>query len=196
VVVTIDSPWAEYLGQKPDGISPLHFADALVRADLGLSGLGLELNLNYWPYGSLPRDLIDLSDLVDHWNVLGLPLLVQLSTPSVTTVDSLATSKTEIVSNWKHPTPLAWDSKSNNDSSNSDTDSKSMSTDLVKHRLPINGLEAIQMLLAKVNVHGIIWNQFCDRSEHVYPNAGLVAPIGRKRSLLDAMARLRQLHVH
>ncbi|MCU0716630.1 MAG: glycoside hydrolase family 10 [Pirellula sp.] len=74
VIVTIDAPWAEYLGQKSDGISPLHFADALVRADLGLSGLGLELNLNYWPYGSLPRDLIDLSDLIDHWNILGLPL--------------------------------------------------------------------------------------------------------------------------
>jgi hypothetical protein len=52
------------------------------------------------------------------------------------------------------------------------------------------------MLLAKVNVHGIIWNQFCDREEHIYPNAGLIAPIGKKRTLLDGLTRLRQLHVH
>jgi len=81
VVLTVDAPWAEYLGQKADGISPLHFADALIRADLGLSGLGLELNLNYWPGGSMPRDLVDISDLIDHWSILGLPLLAQVSEP-------------------------------------------------------------------------------------------------------------------
>ena len=51
------------------------------------------------------------------------------------------------------------------------------------------------MLLAKTNVHGIIWNQFEDRDEHVYPNAGLIAAGGRKRSLLDGLTRIRQLHV-
>jgi hypothetical protein len=195
VIVSIDSPWAEYLGQKQDGISPLHFADALVRADLGLSGLGLELNLNYWPGGSLPRDLVDLSDLMDHWNILGLPLLIQISTPCSLAADLHSVAKTEIVSNWKHPVPPIWDSGMDWGVNTVDQECEPCE-ERGRQRLPINGLEAIQMLLAKVNVHGIIWNQFCDREEHIYPNAGLIAPIGKKRTLLDGLTRLRQLHVH
>jgi hypothetical protein len=197
VIVTIDAPWAEYLGQKMDGISPLHFADALVRADLGLSGLGLELNLNLWPYGSLPRDLIDVSDLIDHWNVLGLPLLVQLCSPGSLQSDDRCESKAAIVSSWAYPVPDLWtpDMLENSPTMGSDR-ILDPPENLKKIRLPINGLEVIQMLLAKTNVHGIIWNQYSDRQEHVYKNAGLIGEGGQRRTLLDGLARLRQLHVH
>ncbi len=183
VIVTIDSPWAEYLGQRADGISPLHFADALVRADLGLSGLGLEINLNYWPHGSLPRDLVDISDLIDHWNILGLPLLVQLTTPCSLVPDPRCSSKSAIVSNWEYPRESLEGGNGSNDADN-------------RIRQPVNGLESLQMLLAKTNVHGIIWNQFTDEGEHVYANAGLVDCCGRRKAILEALIRLRQLHVH
>ena len=35
LVVTFDQPWAEYLASEQLDLAPLHFADALVRADLG-----------------------------------------------------------------------------------------------------------------------------------------------------------------
>ncbi len=200
VIVTIDSPWAEYLGQHVDGISPLHFADALVRADLGLSGLGLELNLNYWPTGSLPRDLVDISDLIDHWNILGLPLLVQVCTPASLGTDPNATSKAEIVSTWRFPELLL--SEASDSATTGSTHVKGggksprQPAGNSRERLPVNGLEALQMLLAKTNVHGIIWNQFTDQGPHAYANAGLVDPSGKRKSILEALARLRQLHVH
>ena len=205
VVLSIDAPWAEYLGQKSDGISPLHFADALIRADLGLSGLGLELNLNYWPGGSMPRDLVDISDLIDHWNILGLPLLAHVSSPCHLNPDSLATSKSNIVSNWRYPTYAWWDQSQMSDSGSIDLPAADQVVQNVvsgsasrssRDRIPVNGLEVIQMLLAKSNVHGIFWNQYSDREDHIYPNAGLIATSGKHRSLLDGMARLRQLHVH
>ena len=56
VVISFDQPWAEYLAREGQDLSPLHFADALVRAELGIAGVGVELNLGYWPHGSLPRD--------------------------------------------------------------------------------------------------------------------------------------------
>jgi hypothetical protein len=207
VVLTIDSPWAEYLGQKADGISPLHFADALIRADLGLSGLGLELNMNYWPGGSMPRDLIDVSDLIDHWNVLGLPLLAQVSGPCQLQADPKASSKSSIVSNWTYPSALSWGQNQLSDSgvigsptglsAGSATLTNPIEVDSAKRdRMPVNGLEVIQMLLAKSNVHGIIWNQFSDQETHVYQNAGLIGPNGKSRPLLDGLARLRQLHIH
>lgn len=205
VVLTIDAPWAEYLGHKSDGISPLHFADALIRADLGLSGLGLELNLNFWPNGSMPRDLIDISDLIDHWNILGLPLLAHVSAPCNLQADTTASSKSNIVSNWRYPNYPWWDQSKMSDSGSIElpTSSEPVLPSIplnpgssMRERMPVNGLEVIQMLLAKSNVHGIFWNQFSDRDEHVYPNAGLVASSGKRRSLLDGLSRLRQLHVH
>ena len=205
VVLSIDAPWAEYLGQKSDGISPLHFADALIRADLGLSGLGLELNLNYWPGGSMPRDLVDISDLIDHWNVLGLPLLAHVSAPCHLNADSMTASKSNIVSNWRYPNYAWWDQSQMSDSGSielptADQIVQSMAggaaAKCTRDRIPVNGLEVIQMLLAKINVHGIFWNQYSDREDHIYPNAGLIAASGKRRSLLDGMSRLRQLHVH
>jgi hypothetical protein len=189
VIVSVDNPWAEFLAQRSDGISPLHFADALIRLDLGLSGLALELNLNYWPNGSLPRDLVDLSDLIDHWNILGLPLMAIVTTPASTQTDPRALSKSHIVSTWKHPLlhrelelPIE----------------TSDETVLVRstERMPANGMEIVQMLMAKSTVHGVIWNQGTDAEEHPFPNAGLIGPDGRQRTLLDGLARLRRLHVH
>jgi len=205
VVLSIDAPWAEYLGQKSDGISPLHFADALIRADLGLSGLGLELNLNYWPGGSMPRDLVDVSDLIDHWNILGLPLLAHVSSPCNLQPDPIAISKSSIVSNWRYPNHPWWDQSQMSDSGSIELPSADQAIAMIangnatasnRDRMPVNGLEVIQMLLAKSNVHGIFWNQYNDRDDHVYPNAGLIASSGKRRSLLDGLARLRQLHVH
>ena len=188
VIVNIDTPWAEFLAQREDGISPLHFADALLRLDLGLSGLALELNLNCWPCGSLPRDLIDISDLIDHWNILGLPLMAIVSTPSATQRDPDASSKSQIVSTWKHPfqeerkEPLQ--------------DSEATMMARPSDRLPANGMEVVQMLMAKNSVHGIIWNQSSDAVEHPFPNAGLIGSNGKQRPVLDGLARLRQMHIH
>lgn len=173
-------------------------------ADLGLSGLGLELNFNYWQGGSMPRDLVDVSDLVDHWNILGLPLLAHVSAPCHLQLDSMATAKSEIVSNWRYPNYPWWDQSQMSDSGSFEMPSDAGVPVLAnvnavqtnRERMPVNGLEVMQMLLAKSNVHGIFWNQYSDREDHVYPNAGLVAASGKRRSLLDGLTRLRQLHVH
>ncbi len=173
VLITIDMPWAEYLGQRVNAISPLHFSDALLRADLGLSGIGLEMNFNHYPGGSLPRDLIDVSDLIDQWAVLGVPLVVSVTTTHCFEEDTGAYSKYAMVSDWKLP------------SSRIDTQSSLSAT---------YALEIVQMLLAKQNVHGIFWNQHSDRNKHIYSNAGLIDSNGNPRPLLDGLTQLRSRH--
>jgi hypothetical protein len=61
--------------------------------------------------------------------------------------------------------------------------------------LPPNGLELLQMLLSKPSVHGIIWNQAIDSSDHLFPNAGLFAADSRRRPLVECMSRLREQYV-
>ena len=90
IVVTFDQPWAEYLATEQLDLAPLHFADALVRADLGLSGIGLEINLGYHPGGSVHRGPLAVSRLIDTWSLLELPLLVSLTMPSSATEDPQA----------------------------------------------------------------------------------------------------------
>lgn len=77
--VSFDQPWAENRVTQPTNIAPLHLADALVRAGLGLTAVGLEINLGSAPNTTLPRDLLEFSRQIDRWSILGLPLIVLLS---------------------------------------------------------------------------------------------------------------------
>ncbi len=79
VVVSFDQPWGEYMAKQQVELAPIHFADALVRAELGLSGIGLELNIGSGPQATAPRQPIDFSRLVDGWGLFELPLFLLLT---------------------------------------------------------------------------------------------------------------------
>ena len=55
------------------------FADTLVRSDLGINGIGLEINWGFHDESTLPRDLLELSQHIDRWSHLGLPLVIHLT---------------------------------------------------------------------------------------------------------------------
>ncbi len=80
----------EYLVDQEHDLAPLHYADALLRADLGISGFGLEINAGYWPRGSSHRPTFEYGKLIDMWSQLGLPLMVLLTAPSGDLPDPLA----------------------------------------------------------------------------------------------------------
>jgi Glycosyl hydrolase family 10 len=82
VIVSFDQPWAEYMARRETDLHPLQFADALVRADLGVSGVGLEINVGTGERATLPRDPLEFNALLDRWSMLGLPLLMSLTFPS------------------------------------------------------------------------------------------------------------------
>ena len=86
---SFDQPWAEYT-RGEDHEPPLYLADTIVRSGLGVSGIGLEINLGYHPGGSYLRDWLDLHQLLDLWNLLGLPLYLFLTIPSSSGPDERA----------------------------------------------------------------------------------------------------------
>ena len=81
LMVGVSQPWGEYMAHQNTDLPPLHYAETLARADLGLCGLGLEFPWGYWP-GALPRDLLEVSHLLDVWSLLGLPLVLQVAGPA------------------------------------------------------------------------------------------------------------------
>ena len=169
VVLMLDQPWAEFMSENECDLSPLHFADALVRAEIGLSGIGLEINLGYWPGGSSLRDVLEFGRLLDRWSLLGLPLLVMLTLPSSSRSDPLARATSRAMNYAAgEPTP----------------DSQRQWIE-----------QFVPMLLAKQPVQAIIWNQLSDAVPHDFPHGGLLDAAGQAKPALEAFRNLRQQYV-
>ncbi len=170
IVLMVDQPWAEFMSETECDLSPLHFTDALVRADLGLAGIGLELNLGYWPGGSQLRDPLELGRLIDRWSLLGLPLLVMLTLPSSAAADPLARGEGR---------PMRYGPQGECTPENQ------------CHWVE----ELVPMLLAKQRVQAIFWNQASDAMPHDFAHGGLFDSAGAAKPALAALGRLRQQYL-
>jgi hypothetical protein len=166
ILVSFDQPWAEYLSRREMDFPPLHIADALVRADLGLSGVMLEINVGYHPGGTLLRDPVEFSRQLDYWNLLGVPLFISLAVPSASDADPLARRRTGVrAGDWTPENQLVWVSR------------------------------FVPLLLAKPYVHGIVWNQLCDFEPHDFPHGGLFDLRRRPKPALSRLAAIRQTYL-
>ncbi|MEX0978223.1 MAG: hypothetical protein WDZ48_05200, partial [Pirellulales bacterium] len=170
IVLSIDQPWGSFMSQKECDLSPLHFADALVRAEMGLAGIGLEINFGYAPTGSEPRDPLEFGRQIDRWSSLGLPLLVSLVVPSANAPDPRAGRRDRVVSyaaggQLSGATQRAW-------------------------------AEAyLGVLLAKQPVQGIIWNQLLDSRPHPLAHGGLFDQKDQPKPIVQLLESLRREHL-
>ncbi len=167
IVLSFDRPWGEYLANEPRDLSPLYFAEALSRADLGLAGIGLEFNFSYWPEGTLQRDLLEFNRQLERWASLGVPLMVFVTVPSDDARDNQARQTAT-------PTGPAG------------VNSPETQCDLAKRLM--------SLFLAKPMVHGIVWNQLTDSQPHDYPHGGVLDASDTPKPILQTLKNLRQLH--
>lgn len=170
MMISFDQPMCEYLARQDSRLPPMDFADALVRAEMGVAAIGLEINIGYWPEGSLPRDLLGLSRQLDRWGSLGLPLVIMLAAPSAPGEDAEARRATR---------PLAH--------AGPNGPSPESQAEYARRLLP--------MLLSKPFVEGLIWSQFADTGPHAFPHGGVIDAAGRPKPVLDAISRLRREHL-
>jgi hypothetical protein len=167
MVVSFDQPWSEHMGVHDRDLPPLHFADTLARAELGVAGFGLEINWGYWPQATPERDYIEVSRLIDRWTLLGHPLLITVTAPSNSTPDPLA----------RHAAKPICDTQS-------EVPSAASQLRAVQGVLPI--------LLAKSSVQAIFWNQWSDNVQHDFPHSGLIDKSGKAKPSLKAIAEMRK----
>lgn len=167
VVVSFDQPWAEYLVDQEHDLAPLHYADALVRADLGISGFGLEINSGYWPRGSSHRPTFEYGKLIDQWSQLGLPLMVMLTAASSDAPDPLAA---------KNIVPELIQS----------ADAPQQDSQLVL------ASSVAPLLLGRTSVQVVLWNQLTDHEPHEFPHGGLFDSKGSAKPALGMLRDLRK----
>ncbi len=169
LVVTFDQPWAEYLANEQLDLSALHFADALVCADLGLSGVGLELNVGYDPGGSMHRGPLAFSRLIDTWSLLELPVFVAVMLPSAGTSDPQASGKSQVFGG------------------GNETVSPERQSEWIERYIPL--------LLSKSQVQVVVWNQLCDALPHFYPHGGLFDASNQPKPGLATLRKIREKYV-
>jgi len=169
VIISFDQPWASYLSREPFDLSPLHFADALIRSDLGVAGIGLDLNLGYSPHGTLPRDLLAYSQLLDRWSALGLPLLLNMTAPSSAGPDPAAKSNAQVV------------------------EAVGGGVSPATQRAMLEKI--LPLLVSKQAVHGVLWSQRTDAQPHCFPHGGLFDTGKQPKPALEVFQKFREQHL-
>lgn len=170
LILSIAQPWGDYLVHDDQTISPLAFADDLIRTGLRVSGVELELRTGCVPRGSLPRDPLDTSRVIDLFSLLGLPLEVVLSRPSSARPDPMAQlHRQQIGDGWRHgpsaDNQAEW------------------------------GATFAALALCKPHVRSVTWDHWNDADPHMTPAGGLIDANGRAKPLLARLRALRTDHL-
>jgi hypothetical protein len=167
LVIDMDRPWAEWMTASRFQLGPLHLADTLARADLGMSGIGIELAPGWTPYGSHLRDAFEVSRLLDLYKLVDLPLHVTIMIPSATSPDSHATDGGAVdAAQW--PAQI-------NDSTQFDMGSSWMA-----------------LAVAKPFVRSVMWGVASDANPGPFPHGGLLRADGSAKPMVEWMKKFRR----
>jgi hypothetical protein len=166
IVINFDRPWGAWMASSTFRIGPFHLADALARLEIGLSGIGLEFAIGYGNPGSLVRDLLEFSRVLDLFAFLSVPLFVTLAFPAGAGPDPQADPGVPVLAPLWPRTPddalqLEWASR------------------------------WLALAIAKPYVRGVHWVHTSDAAPHLFPHAGLLRPDQSPRPLVDWMKSFR-----
>jgi hypothetical protein len=170
LVLGLAQPWGEYLAIEDRAQSPFLFAETLLRADLNLAALGIEIVMGVTPRGSYCRDLLETSRLLDLYALLGVPLRVTVGYPSSPAVDRNADPELTVASGyWRgeaSPAPQGeW------------------------------AASFTSLVLCKPYVQSVHWVHLADDTPHRFPNCGLIDSAGKPKPALESLRSLRQQHL-
>lgn len=166
ILVSFDFPWGERLAGAVGGIHPLQIADNLIRQGAPISFFGLEINLDFWPGGSVVRDPLQWIDLVDNWSQFGIPLVICLRCPSA---------------GLPAPPDSPVDRRVNQQRSNLTEKQRLRMLELV-----------LPMLLARPAVQGFLWMQTSDQDDPRFEHGGLVDSVGNKKPIFEIIRQLQE----
>ncbi|MHB1558338.1 MAG: endo-1,4-beta-xylanase [Isosphaeraceae bacterium] len=166
VTIGVDRPWGEWMGSSHFQLGPLHLCDYLLRAELGISGIALEIAPGYSAPGSHMRDLFEFSRLLDLYSLLNVPLHLWMVMPAAAGPDPGAEPGIRVeTAQWPGPPDpnlqASWASR------------------------------WLALAIAKPFVRSVTWLQAADTLPHTYPHGGLVGPDLAPRPLVSWLRSVR-----
>jgi hypothetical protein len=166
VTIGVDRPWAEWMGSSHFQLGPLHLCDYLLRAELGISGIAIEIAPGFSAPGSHIRDLFEFSKLLDLYSLLNVPLHVWIVLPAGAGPDPGAEPGIRVEEAQWPATP-----------------DDAMQTNW--------GARWIALAIAKPFVRTVTWLQASDTVPHVFPHGGLIRPDQSARPLVPWLQSVR-----
>jgi hypothetical protein len=170
LMVGVSQPWGEYMALEDRTHSPFIFADTLIRSELNLAALDVEVVMGATPRASYCRDMLETSRMLDLYALLGVPLRVTLGYPSSSATDLKADPELRLAAGRWHrgfspETQEEW-------------------------------AEAFTALaLCKPYVQAVHWTHLTDGEFHQFPNSGLVNAVGVAKPALRKLGQLREQHL-
>lgn len=82
ISLRVIQPWGEYLNSTSNRLPAIQFIDTLRRAGAKISEVNLDIRFGRGHLSSLQRDMLSISQLLDHWSLLQLPLNVMAALPN------------------------------------------------------------------------------------------------------------------
>jgi len=163
----VDRPWAEWMSSSRFQLGPLHLCDYLIRSEVGLSCVSLEIAPGYSSPGSHYRDLFEFSRLLDLYALLNVPLHVTLVAPSADGHDPRAESGVEVEA-WQWP----------------EAPNEALQADWAARWAAL--------AIAKPFVRSVSWLQPGDAVPHLYPHGGLHRADGTPKPAFSRIQALRR----
>lgn len=81
ISLRVTQPWGEYLSTTENRLPPIQFIDTLRRSGARISEVNLDIRFGTGSLHSLHRDMLSVSQLLDHWSILQTPLNVMAALP-------------------------------------------------------------------------------------------------------------------
>ncbi|MCS7021261.1 MAG: hypothetical protein NZ703_08065 [Gemmataceae bacterium] len=167
--VRIAQPWGDYLRDKDSTISPLMFADDLLRSGLTLGWVDLEIRFGPLARASFSRDLLDTIRMISLYEILAVPLGITLALPAdVSNTHALASSdgtSSLFFSPWGPEDQAEW------------------------------GDALTALVLALPQVQAVTWECWQDKPATDAAPLGLLDAQGQPRPLFHRWKHLRSLYV-
>lgn len=98
ISLRVVQPWGEYLSQTKNRLSPMQFVDTLRRCGVRLGEINLDVRVSQLPSSTLWRDSLSVSQMLDQWSLLQVPINVMLTAPSM--ADGSNADDAEMQSTW------------------------------------------------------------------------------------------------
>jgi len=164
MLVSFARPFGEYLANSERELAPIHFAEELVRARVGVTGVGLELNFGELSPATYYRGFFDIEEILDQWSMLGVPLFVKISAPS----------------SWREDPNAQY--SLNRSEEPQERISRRTQREQIARVLPA--------IVTHPQVQGVFWSPTSDALPHNFPHSGLLDNRWRPKSTINAIRKI------
>jgi hypothetical protein len=173
VAIEIREPFGEYYSSNQRSIPPTMYTDLLLQAGIDFDVLALEYLMGQARPGQYPRDLMQISSMLDLYGTLGKPLALTTAVPSqpvtsamIAAPDGAEQPVDDHCGHWRRP----W------------------STTVQSH-----WLEAIlQVAIGKPYIDSITWKTLLDHPQMALPLSGLVTEDWQPKPAYRRLTSFRQ----